>query len=279
MAVVPQAYEDNIPMITASATAAGVTVNQDTGQVFTNMFRTCFIDPFQGEKMADFAMNVLNAQTAAVVFNTDVDYSIGLANAFIAKAETIGLDVVAVEAYMEEAVDFSGQLTNIAVLNPDVLFIPDYHEKISLLTMQARNVGIEATFLGADGWSAVPDAVANLDPVEGSFFISGFSVEDTSPMVQEFLRDYIAAYNEEPIMFAAQAYDAAMILIRAIEAAEASEYATGSDEYRTIIINTIRATDDTFVTGHITFDQYNNPVKTAFIIQIRDGQASFWGTF
>ena len=279
MAVVPQAFEDNIPMITASATHPGVTVNQDTGQVFTNIFRTCFIDTFQGEKMADFALNVLNAESAAVVFNTDVDYSIALADAFIAKAEAIGLNLVAVEAYMEEAVDFSGQLTNIAVLNPDVLFIPDYHEKISLLSMQARNVGIEATFLGADGWSAVPDAVANLDPVDGSFFISGFSVEDESPMVQEFLKDYVAAYGEEPIMFAAQAYDAAIILIRAIEAAEASDYETGSYEYRSVIINSMAATNDTFVTGHITFDRYNNPVKTAFIIQIKDGQAKFWGTF
>ena len=279
MAVVPQGYEDNMPMITASATHPGVTVNQDTGQVYTNMFRTCFIDTFQGEKMADFALNALRAETAAVVFNTDVDYSIALAEAFIAKAEAIGLNVLAIEAYMEEAVDFSGQLTNIAALNPDVMFIPDYHEKISLLSMQARNVGIDATFLGADGWSAVPDAIANLDPVNGSFFISGFSVEDDSPMVQQFLKDYLDVYGVEPIMFAAQAYDAAIILMRAIEAAEAGDYEFNSTEYRTAIINSMAATNDRFVTGNISFDRYNNPIKTAFIIQILDGQAKFWGTF
>ena len=280
MAVVPQAFEDNVPMITASATHAGVTYDAETGTVFTNMFRTCFIDPFQGEKMAEFAYTVLNSQAAAVIYNLDIDYSIGLTYAFLEKAEAIGLNIVAVEGYSGDAVDFSGQLTNIAAQNPDVLFIPDYHDVIALLSVQARSAGIDATLLGADGWSAVVDVMAaDTTPVEGSFFLSGFSVEDESPLVQAFLADYVARFNEEPIMFAAQAYDAASILLTAIAAAEASGYEEGSHDYRSVIINSMAATDDTFVTGHITFDRYNNPVKTAFMIEIRDGQARFWGTF
>ena len=279
MAIVPEGFSDNMPMITASATARGVTYDAENSVVFTNMFRSCFIDPFQGEKMADFAYNALDARTAAVIFNTGVDYSIGLKDAFLEKAESIGLDVVAVEAYGEDAVDFQSQLTNIAALDPDVLFIPDYYEIVILLSQQARNVGVNSTLLGADGWSRVTTVVSDATPLEGSFFCSGFSVEDTTPIVQDFLRDYYDVYGRDPDMFAAQGYDAAAILIAALEVAEASEYSTGSEEYRLLVIETMRATDMTGVTGHITFDRYNNPIKSAVIIEIRDGQDRFWGKY
>jgi len=90
-AVVPEGFADNMPMITASATHVGVTRNMDTGEVYTNMFRSCFIDPFQGERMAYFAFNEYGARTAAVIYNIGIDYSIGLADAFIEKAGAIGL--------------------------------------------------------------------------------------------------------------------------------------------------------------------------------------------
>ena len=279
MVVVPEGFADNMPMITASATAEGVTYDAENNVVYTNMFRSCFIDPFQGEKMADFAYNVLGARTAAVIFNVDVDYSIGLKDAFLVKAAAIGLEVVANESYSEDAVDYQSQLTNIAARNPDVLFCPDYYQTIALLSMQARNAGVTAALLGADGWDTVVDVMADPSPLEGAFYCSGYSVEDDTPMVQKFLSDFIARYGHEPNMFAAQAYDAAMILIAALEIAEASGHATGSDEYRTAVIAAMRATDMEAVTGHITYDSYNNPVKSAVIIEVRGGEAKFWGKY
>ena len=95
-------YEVNVPQITASATAAGVTVidpEDPESEVRTNVFRSCFIDPFQGEKMADYAVNKMGAKTAAVLFETGSDYSEGLKDAFVAKAEELGLEIVATEAF------------------------------------------------------------------------------------------------------------------------------------------------------------------------------------
>jgi len=279
MAIVPEGFADNMPMITASATAAGVTYDEENDIVFTNMFRSCFIDPFQGEKMADFAQNVLGAKTAGVIFNTGVDYSIGLKDAFLEKAEAIGLTVVANEAYANEAVDFQSQLTNIAAANPDVLFVPDYYQVVALLSLQARNAGVGATLLGADGWDTVVDIMADRAPVEGSFYCSGYSTEDDTPMVQEFLRAFVDRYGHEPNMFAAQGYDAAMILVAALEVAEQSGHEHGSDAYRTAIINAMAATDLEGVTGHITYDRFNNPIKSAVIIEVSDGMARFWGKY
>jgi branched-chain amino acid transport system substrate-binding protein len=244
------------------------------------MFRACFIDPYQGEKMAEFARTVLNAETAAVMVNTGVDYSIGLHEAFVAKAAEIGLEILTVQSYGVDAVDFTSQLTNIAALNPDVLFIPDYFSIIALMGPQAASVGVTATLLGADGWDGVIDAMADPSSIEGSFYMSGFSVEDETPAVQQFIGRFTARYGHEPNMFSAQGYDAAMILIAAIEYVENNtDYVHGSDEYRTAIINAMAATDLTGVTGHITYDRYNNPIKTAVIVEIREGLARFWGTF
>ncbi|MCL2495896.1 MAG: ABC transporter substrate-binding protein [Clostridiales bacterium] len=279
MAIVPEALADEMPMITASATAAAVTYDEETGTLYGNMFRSCFIDPFQGEKMADFAKVQLNAATAAVIFNTGDDYSIGLKEAFVKKANEIGLTLVAQEGYADGAVDFQSQLTNIAAKNPDVLFAPDYYNTIALISGQARNAGVTAVMLGGDGWDTVLNVMTDAAPIEGSFYCSGYSVEDTTPSVQTFLAAYEAKYNEVPNMFAAQAYDAAMILLAAMEQAEESGHAVGSIEYRRTIINAMRATNMEGVTGHITYDEFNNPVKTAVIINIENGEAKFWGKF
>jgi len=279
MAVVPDAFADNMPMITASATAAAVTYDADTGKLFSNMFRSCFIDPFQGEKMADFAKDILDASSVAVIFNLGSDYSIGLKDAFIAKAEVLGMEVIALEAFPAGAVDFQSQLTNIAARNPDVLFVPDYYTTIALISEQARNAGVTAILLGADGWDTVLSAMSNPAPVEGSFYCSGYSEEDTSPAIQKFLADYKEKYNEVPNMFAAQGYDAAMILVAALEKAEATGDETGSLAYRQTVISAMKATNMQCITGHVTYDEFNNPIKDAVIIHIDGGEAKFWGKF
>ena len=279
LAVVPIAYEDGMPMITATATHANVTVNAETGQVWSNMFRSCFIDPFQGVKMADFAAEVLGASTAAVLFSNEIDYSIGLMEAFVARAEEIGLEIVAVETFADAAVSYRSQLLNIAAQNPDVLFFPAYYRHVALMAPDAVDVGLGAYLLGADGWNGSLEVVANPADIEGAFYISGFTEESEDPMVQGFIANYTARWGMAPDMFAAQAYDAAMILIAAIEGALAEGLAPGTSEFKAATIRHMAATDLTGVTGHITFDQYNNPQKTAFIIQVRDGQDRFWGHF
>ena len=90
-AVVAEAFPDNTPMITASATATSITFNADTNTVYTNMFRSCFIDPFQGETMARFASDVLKAKTAAVLYDNGDTYSTGVYEYFVSKAGEIGL--------------------------------------------------------------------------------------------------------------------------------------------------------------------------------------------
>jgi branched-chain amino acid transport system substrate-binding protein len=230
--------------------------------------------------MADFSTGVIKASTAAVIFNTGVDYSIGLKDAFLEKAAVINLDVVAIEGYADGAVDFQSQLTNIASKSPDVLFVPDYYNTVALLSQQARNAGVTATLLGADGWDTVVEVMTDRTPVEGSYYCSGYSSEDTTPMVQEFLAAFKAKNGKDPNMFSAQGYDAAKILIDAIEKTEKGMAGkAGTEDYRKAVIAAMKATDMECVTGHVTYDEYNNPIKSAVIINIKGGEAKFWGKY
>ena len=282
VAVVVESQADGMPMITASATAASVTCQMDGDKVvavYENMFRSCFIDPFQGEKMAAFAKEVLGAKTAAVIYNTGLDYSVGCAESFQTKAAEVGLEVVAVESYSNDAVDFQGQLTNIAAKTPEVMFVPDYYSVVALMAPQAAAAGLSTTLLGSDGWDTVLDVVTDAALLEGAYYCSGYSPDDTREEVLTFVKNYQAKFGATPNMFSAQAYDAAMIMAAAIEKAEASGAKAGSAEYKAAIIAAMKATDMNCVTGHVTYDQYNNPEKSAAIIKIEGGAAKYWGNY
>jgi len=279
MAVVPLAYEDNMPMITGTSTHYNVTVDADTGRVFTNMFRSCFIDPFQGYVMANFAFHEVGAQTAAVLYNNEVDYSIGLTEAFLEQAEVLGLEIVAVENFQNATVDYRGQLTNIAQHDPDVLFVPAYYQDISVIGPQSQDVGLDTVLLGADGWATIADFMHDASSIEGAYFLTGFSPDVDDPQVQGFIERFYDRHSAQPNMFAAQAYDAAMILFAAIELAVDAGYEANTPEFKEAVIANMAATNMTGVTGHITFDDRNNPQKTAVILHIVDGRETFWGYF
>jgi len=280
-AIVPLGYEANMPMITATATHFNVTVCADNGTVFTNMFRACFIDPFQGQRMAEFAAEILGAQTAAILYSNEIDYSIGLMESFIARAGEVGLEIVEVQRFADDAPDFRSQLAIIAQSNPDVLFIPAYYRHIGLIGPQSADVDLlNTTFIGADGWATTTDFMADSSSVEGAYFLTGFSAEADDPLVQDFVAAYRARHGETPNMFAAQAFDAAKILVAALEATIANtDYVPGTDQFKTALIANMAATDIYGVTGRITYDELNNPEKTAIILQVRDGEEVFWGYF
>ena len=274
IALADATYEDNMPQITASATAAGVTVMEDTGEVRENVFRACFIDPFQGQKMADYAVEKLGAKTAAIFYETGSDYSEGLMNAFVVEAERMGLEIVDTEAFATGDKDFKAQMTNIASKNPDVVFCPIYYGEAGLAIQAARQAGCTSTFLGGDGFGSVKD-YASAEELEGTVYCSGYApgTED----VAQFEKDYKAAYGEDvPNMFAPLAYDASMIMAYGLKAAEDAGLTAGTDEYKQAVIDAIKAMDGVKgITGSYSFDSDNNPIKSVAIIELTGGEEVF----
>ena len=278
IALADATYEVNMPQITASATASGVTVidpDDPSSEVRTNVFRACFIDPYQGEKMADYAVNVLGAKTAAVFYETGSDYSEGLMNAFVEKAEQIGLEVVASEAFATGDKDFKAQMTNIASKNPDVVFCPIYYGEAGLAISAARQAGCTSKFMGGDGFGSVKD-YATAEDLEGTVYCSGYApgTED----VAQFEKDYCETFDVEavPNMFAPLAYDASMLMAYGLQAAEDAGLEAGTEEYKQAVIDAIKNVDGLKgITGTYKFDEYNNPIKSAAIIELTGGQEVF----
>ena len=277
LAVADKTYEDNMPQITASATAASVTVLDPTDEnsdIRTNVFRACFIDPFQGEKMAEYAQK-LGATKCAVLYDSGNDYAKGVGDAFAAKCKELGIECT-VEGYATGDKDFKAQLTNIKASGAEYIMCPNYLEDVGLIVTQARQQGITAGFLGGDGWSGVT-AYASAEDLEGSYFCSGYALGSNA----EFEEAYAAEYKEAPKqMFEALGYDAALLMCNALKSAEEQSLEVGSDEYKQAVIDAMKATNSLEgVTGTFSFDDQNNPIKSASILQIQGGEEVFVENF
>ena len=285
IALADATYEDNMPQITASATAAGVTMidpEDENSEIRTNVFRSCFIDPFQGEKMAQYAKEKLGYTKAAVIVQTGNDYAAGLNEAFKAKCAELGITVVAEEGYAKGDKDFNAQLTNIKAADPEFIFCPNYYEDDGMIVKQARALGLTVPFLGGDGWDGVVK-YASAEELEGTFYCSAYAPGSTDA-VKAFEEAYTAAYGTDTLnMFAANAYDAAMVMCAALAKAEETGEAPASDAYKQAVIDAIK-TEGANVVGitseaGYTFDANNNPIKDAVIMTITNGEAVYKETF
>lgn len=263
VAVAELAAQDGIPMVTPTGTQLNIT------EAGSNIFRVCFTDPYQGEVMAKFAKDNLNAKTVAIMVNNSSDYSDGVAKAFAEEATNQGIEVVAQEGYSDGDKDFRSQLTKIASKNPDVLFVPDYYEQDSLIAIQAREVGLTSNILGPDGWDGVVKTVdkSSYSAIEGVYFANHYSIKDTSEKVQNFITNYKAKFNDEPSAFSALSYDTVYLIKEAMEKAGTTD--------KEALTKAIKEAQFSGVTGSLTFDEKNNPVKGVTVIKIVNGDYTF----
>ncbi len=260
IAVAQKSVADNMPMITATGTGADITA------AGSNVFRACFIDPFQGQLMASYAQEKLGAQKVAIIYDYGDDYSTGIADAFEEKATELGMEVVAKESYPSKSVDFKAQLTKIKGENPDVLLIPVYYSDVALIAVQAKEIGLTAKLLGGDGWDGVLDQMdeSNLDAVTGCYFCSQYSAESEDEDLQNFLQTYRDTYGIDANMFAVLGYDAMGMMAAAIDKAGSTD--------SNAIIEALAGLEYDGLTGNTTFDENRNPVREAVITTIEDGK-------
>ena len=271
LAVVAESQESNMPMVTASATADAVTYDSETDTVYKNVFRTTFTDPFQGVKMADYAAEKLGYKTAAIIFQKGADYNEGLAANFQTEFEAKGGTIVDSESYSKGDVDYKTQLTTIMGKNPEVVFCPNYYEEVGQILAQARDVGITVPFLGGDGWDGVAGQVNDANLLDNCYFCANYAA-GASP---DFESAYKTAYGEDyPNGFAPLGYDAAVTMVYGLKAAEEAGLKAGEDDYKQAMIDAIKGGKIEGVTGTFTFDDHNDPVKTAAILTFVDGKAT-----
>lgn len=263
------AEANKLPFLAVGATNPKVTVDEKTGKVKDYTFRVCFIDPFQGTVGANFVLNNLKLKKAAILVDNSSDYSKGL-SAFFKDAFTKGGgSVVAEEAYLQKDQDFKTILTKVKALNPEILYVPGYYEEVGKIVKQARELGITVPIVGGDGWDS-PKLVeiAGAAALNNTYFTNHYSVEDTSPASKAFVEAYQKEYGQMPDAMAVLAYDAANLLIDAIKRANSAE----PDKIRQALAAT---KDFPAITGATTLNATHDAVKSAVIIEMKDGKQVF----
>ena len=235
------------------------------------VFRACFIDDFQGQVMAKFARDTLKAQTAAVLYDVASEYNKGIAEFFKKFFEAAGGKVVAFESYTKDDKDFSSQLTTIKAANPDVLFLPNYYNEVPLQAQQARRLGVTCPFIGSDSWGSEELLRLGAQDLEGSFFSTHYAPDIATPKAQKFIQDYEAKYGKKPDDVAALTYDACQLLCAAITQAGALDRKKVREA-----LATIQKFEG--VTGEMNFKNLCDPVKSAVILQIKDGKFNYFSS-
>lgn len=270
IATIPIATQYQVPVVTPTGTNKDITVDPKTGEVHEFMFRTCFIDPFQGQVAAKFAAEDLGAKTAAIYVDNNSDYSKGLQDEFTAAFEAAGGEVVAVEGFVIEDKDFRAALTKIKATDPDMIYVPAFYEQVGAILKQARELGYDKPMMGADGWDSPKLLeVAGAAALQNGYFTNHYSTEDTDPMVQDFVAAYTEQYGSTPDALAALGYDCAYIVADAVSRAGSGDPVAVKDA--------LAATADyKGVTGSVSLDEFHNPVKAAVVLGFtEDGAQTF----
>lgn len=268
LAAIPVATENKIPLVTPAGTNETLTVKAD-GTLNEWIFRACFIDPFQGEVAANFALDTLKVSQAALVIDQKGDYAKGLARSFQETFEAAGKQVVASEQYVAgQDTDFRAILTNIRSKNPDVIFIPGYYGEVGMIIKQARELGIEAMIIGGDGWGTGPIVdVAGKESMNNTYYVDHVAADD--PALVEFAKAYKEEYGQDADSFGVLGYDAGKLLFAAIEKANSTDGEAVKAALETI-------TGLKGVSGEINIDPAtHNPKKSATILEFRDGEKIF----
>jgi branched-chain amino acid transport system substrate-binding protein len=259
--------EKKVVQISPTSTNVQVTTKID-GSTKPFTFRACFIDPFQGTVGAKFAMDNLKAKTAFIMVDQGNDYVRGLAEAFEEAFTKMGGKIVGKESYTSTDTDFSAILAKVAEAKPDMIYLPDYYQIVNLVGAQAKDKGITVPMMGGDGWDS---GDLDVKAADNGYYTNHYDPADTRPIVQDFVKNYGTKYNGAvPDALAALAYDATNLMLAAIQKA-------GVDD-PTQVAKVMEGLKFDAVSGTITFDAQHNPIKSAVVIQVKDGKKTWVAT-
>jgi len=248
-----------IPMVSPTATNPIVT----QGKKY--VFRVCFTDPDQGRIAAKLAHDLLNAGTAALIYDISQDYCVALAAFFKAEFVKAGGKIVAEIKFKSGDRDFTAQLSSIKASNPAVIYAPVYYTECALIAKQARDLGIEAPILAGDGVQAPELIQLGGKAVEGLYFTAHFhKAMINTPTGKKFLDLYEKGTGQDLDAFAAMAADAYLIILDAIKRARSSD----STKIRDALVST---KDFDGVTGKITIKPNGDAIKAMVVNRVKDG--------
>lgn len=258
IATAPIVNKGKVPQISTVGTNPLVTVD-NKGNVRPYSFRICFTDPYQGALAADLAMTDLKKDKAAILYNVGSDYAQGLREYFIKSYKALGGKIVADEGYRDTDVDFRAQLTKVKSSGANVLFLPGMGKDMALIIKQAKELGLNVTIIGGDGYGEFMNEIAG-DAMKGTYWINHTYLED--PNMAPIFARYKKVYKDDCKEFVngTMAYDAMYWLVDAIKRAGKAEgpaIAKALENTKNLKLNHATLTID---------PKDHNPVKKAGVI-------------
>ena len=265
-AVVEETHADNMFQLTPSATAV-------ESIQYDNAFRMCFSDPNQGKASADYISENGLASKIAVIYNSSDTYSSGIYQRFMEEAETVGLDVVAAEAFTADSkTDFSVQLQKAKDSGAELVFLPIYYQEASLILAQADKMGFAPTWFGCDGMDGLL-ALEGFDVslAEGLMFLTPFTADAEDEETQTFVADFEEAFGDTPNQFAADAYDCIYVIKEAAEKADLTPDMSISDMCDAMKTAMTEITIDGLTGKQITWGEDGEPSKQPTVVVVEGG--------
>lgn len=254
------AQKDGMVMVVPGATNYAIT---ETGDY---IFRTCFIDPYQGKMASKFALSQ-GWESAAVIYAKDDDYSNGLKDAFVEAAAEDGIEIAYTGECTTTDTDFTAQVSQAVASDADMIFFPCFYDIVPLLVQQARDAGFEGAIVGGDAWDGA-DTTGNEDYFNNTYYTNHYSSEDTSESVQNYVSKFTERYGAEYLNACSALYYDSMYMVY-----QAATAAGGTDT------ESIKEglTGMTFegVTGTFTLNETGDPEKNVVVNEFKDGAVSW----
>ncbi|MGX7091919.1 ABC transporter substrate-binding protein [Hutsoniella sourekii] len=266
-AAIPVTNEAGVPNMFAASTGDGLTLD-DSGNVMDWIFRVCFEDSYQGLAAGKYAASELGKKKAYIITDQALDYSLSLADSFTETFTANGGEIVGSASYQSGDTDFQALLSNLVGQDIDLIYIPGYYTETGLIIKQARELGVDTPIMGGDGYaSETLIELAGAENANDIYYTTHFSLQDEDPQVQDFIKNFEAKFGNRPDTFSALGYDAAMLLIDAIERAGS----TDREAIRQAIADT---KDFDGITGTFSMDDQHNPTKPTLMIHLQNGEVA-----
>lgn len=255
-------HKASVVMINASSTNP-----QLTQRGYKNIFRICGRDDLQGKVAADFAIRELKAQRIAILHDKTT-YGQGLAEEFKKNIQN-SAQIVYFGGITQGEKDFKPVLTTIKQHNPEVLYFGGLYPEGGLIMRQSREIGATYTLLSGDALSDVKFIeIAGEKAAEGAYITFNPDIQNT-PTAKTFLEKYKKAFGE-PGPYSIYAYDAAMILFKAMERSK--------EPKGTALADTIRSGEFKGALGSYRFDEKGDVTHMPYVVwKVTNGQfVEYW---
>lgn len=270
--MIPVVTAAKIPVIATSASNEAVTIDPNTGKLNEWMFRVCFVDPYQGKAMANFAITEAGISKVASLGAIGDPYTESLTKIFADEFTAKGGEMVKKLNYQNKDVEFRAQLTEAHKAGAEAILVPSsYYKDVVLMAQQSRDLGYDFKFLIGDGCYSPELVELAGDELEGSYMISGVSEDD--PALKEYSVEFEKKYpGQTANVYVAYSLDAMMLLEYAINKAGSFD----TEAIRTALENAQGVklfSDDNFTVDKETHNPLN---KTVSVLKITDSQYTLY---